>query len=89
MPSDRILLESDAPDALPKSDTGSLFLVEEDPSIPKEITAQVGDTVLDVPTSANSISTAEVDTSTLPKEMLNHPANIHNVRIVVTFNITR
>ncbi|WCJ27720.1 TatD related DNase [Euphorbia peplus] len=63
--SDRILLETDAPDALPNTNIDSLFLVDEIKSDP-EISHSEGE---------NSAS----DTSTLPKETLNHPANIHSV----------
>ncbi|GAB2301145.1 hypothetical protein Dimus_035177 [Dionaea muscipula] len=59
VPAERILLETDSPDALPKSDFHSLFLVEGDPSIPQ-----------------NNPETSELS---LPKGMLNHPANIHKV----------
>lgn len=63
VPSDRILLETDAPDALPKSNNlDSLFLIEGDDFVPKE----------------PGIDDA-ADSSRLPKETLNHPANIHNV----------
>lgn len=62
VPTDRILLETDAPDALPRSDyLDSLFFVEGDASVPEEFRVQ-GE-----------------KSSTLPKETLNHPANIHNV----------
>lgn len=62
VPTDRILLETDAPDALPRSDyLDSLFFVEGDASVPEEFWVQ-GE-----------------KSSTLPKETLNHPANIHNV----------
>ncbi|GMH30331.1 hypothetical protein Nepgr_032174 [Nepenthes gracilis] len=40
VPADRILLETDAPDALPKSDLGSLFPVQGDGSIPLEFQSQ-------------------------------------------------
>ncbi|KAG4176104.1 hypothetical protein ERO13_A11G222000v2 [Gossypium hirsutum] len=39
IPLERILLESDAPDALPHLELSSLFLVDEDPSLPQEIFA--------------------------------------------------
>jgi TatD DNase family protein len=74
VPSERILLESDAPDALPKSELGSMFLVDGDPSIPEELQGQGGNL------SASSDLTSDVrDASTLPKDTLNHPANIQNV----------
>ncbi|KAL5554762.1 hypothetical protein UlMin_042163 [Ulmus minor] len=66
VPSERILLETDAPDALPKSPLESLYLVEEDSSEsnPKESHAPEGTSGLNE------------DASTMPKETLNHPANI-------------
>ncbi|XVE90360.1 hypothetical protein DITRI_Ditri20bG0071300 [Diplodiscus trichospermus] len=83
IPSERILLESDAPVALPNSELGSLFLVDEDPSLPKEFFAQgrsstiPSDNQSTIPSDNQSF--ASRDASTLPKDMLNHPANIHNV----------
>ncbi|TQD72214.1 hypothetical protein C1H46_042253 [Malus baccata] len=74
VPSERILLETDAPDALPKSELGSLHLVEGDASFPKELQSQE--------TSSAPVASAS-DALTLPKEALNHPANIHNVLIYV------
>lgn len=74
VPSERILLESDAPDALPKSELGSMFLVDGDPSIREELQGQGGNL------STSSDLTRDVrDASTLPKDTLNHPANIQNV----------
>ncbi|KAL4187481.1 hypothetical protein AMTRI_Chr09g39260 [Amborella trichopoda] len=55
VPTERILLESDAPDGLPTLNTSSLVWVPGDPSVPQE------------------------GGSTLPKETLNHPANIRTV----------
>nr|XP_043624899.1 uncharacterized metal-dependent hydrolase YabD-like [Erigeron canadensis]XP_043624900.1 uncharacterized metal-dependent hydrolase YabD-like [Erigeron canadensis] len=58
VPSDRILLETDAPDAVPKfMNSDSLFSVEDQDSVPEGVQASDGH----------------------PKEMLNHPANIHFV----------
>ncbi len=68
-------MESDAPDALPKSELGSMFLVDGDPSIREELQGQGGNL------STSSDLTRDVrDASTLPKDTLNHPANIQNVR---------
>ncbi|KAI4350391.1 hypothetical protein L6164_004850 [Bauhinia variegata] len=78
VPSDRILLETDAPDALPKSSTDSLFLVEGDPSLPEELHGRRTSSTISGTSSSNS-SHALTDASMLPKETLNHPANIHNV----------
>ncbi|GAB4826882.1 hypothetical protein Ancab_033762 [Ancistrocladus abbreviatus] len=76
VPSDRILLETDAPDALPKSDFDSLFLVEGDPSIPLALQNQRSNPTLD---AGCDMSDTVKEAPELPKEMLNHPANIHNV----------
>ncbi|XP_061351252.1 uncharacterized protein LOC133296308 isoform X2 [Gastrolobium bilobum] len=77
--SDRILLETDAPDALPNSNIDSLLFVEGDPSLPEEF---IGQRATSSSTSGSSSlgdsSHVFTDTSTLPKETLNHPANIHN-----------
>uniref|UniRef100_A0A2P2JUE4 Uncharacterized protein MANES_08G158200 n=1 Tax=Rhizophora mucronata TaxID=61149 RepID=A0A2P2JUE4_RHIMU len=73
VPSDRILLETDAPDALPNKELGSLILVDRDNSKAEESCSQ----------GENSASNAgNLVASTLPKEMLNHPANI---RIVLNY----
>lgn len=71
MPSERILLETDAPDALPKSASDSLYLVEGDSYNSKELQPQQG---------IDDLSSAS-DASTMPKETLNHPANILNVSL--------
>jgi len=76
VPSDRILLETDAPDAVPRCNLDSLFLVEGDPSLPPELKA-LGENPQSMATHA--LSDEVKDESKLPKEMLNHPANIHNV----------
>ncbi|MBA0716075.1 hypothetical protein Golax_014941 [Gossypium laxum] len=75
IPLERILLESDAPDALPHLGLHSLFLVDEDPSLPQEIFAHGRTAASNVSTSSDTSR----DASSLPKDMLNHPANIHNV----------
>ncbi|XP_019083854.1 PREDICTED: uncharacterized protein LOC104706057 isoform X2 [Camelina sativa] len=67
VPSDRILLETDSPDALPKAEPGSLYFVEGDPSLPEE------------EKSAQHLDSASSDSMKLSKETLNHPANIHIV----------
>ncbi|KAK4849924.1 hypothetical protein QYF36_002140 [Acer negundo] len=64
---ERILLETDAPEALPNAALDSLFLVDGDPSLSQEVYAQK----------------ASNNATTLPKETLNHPANIHNVLLYV------
>ncbi|XP_054803547.1 uncharacterized protein LOC129306821 [Prosopis cineraria] len=70
VPSDRILLETDAPDGLLRSNRDTLFFVEGDPSLPQELGGQA------TPSSNLGFS---IDASMLPKETLNHPANIRNV----------
>lgn len=73
VPSDRILLETDAPDALPRSNTsGPLFLIEGDDSVPQENQLNGG-------CCSDNYSQDTGDSSKLPKQTLNHPANIHNV----------
>ncbi|KAL9423169.1 hypothetical protein AB3S75_035295 [Citrus x aurantiifolia] len=78
VPSERILLETDAPDALPKAELNSLFLVDGDPSLPQEISAKEEHSP-NVGSASDNQFHASKDSSTLPKETLNHPANIHNV----------
>ncbi|XP_011650815.2 uncharacterized protein LOC101220251 isoform X1 [Cucumis sativus] len=77
VPSDRILLETDAPDALPKSKSNSLYLVEGDPSLTEFLKAQEQS----APTGSqqSTLLCSSTDASTLPRETLNHPANIQNV----------
>ncbi|MQM20484.1 hypothetical protein Taro_053506, partial [Colocasia esculenta] len=62
VPIDRILLESDAPDGFPRLGECSFSLVPGDASIPQEQQIQTGD--------------INADTTKLPKETLNHPANV-------------
>lgn len=76
VPTDRILLETDAPDALPKSNLNDLFLVEGDPSLPPELQV-LGENPHS--RASSDFSDVEKEAPELPKEMLNHPANIHNV----------
>ncbi|OAY44531.1 uncharacterized metal-dependent hydrolase YabD [Manihot esculenta] len=77
--SDRILLETDAPDALPNSDLDSLFLVDGDKHTPERTQAQGENSASNTATLSDDHSHASTDASSLPKETLNHPANIHNV----------
>uniref|UniRef100_A0A5B7AMB8 Putative deoxyribonuclease tatdn3 n=2 Tax=Davidia involucrata TaxID=16924 RepID=A0A5B7AMB8_DAVIN len=82
VPAERILLETDAPDALPKSnDSGSLFLIEEDASVPEGIQARGENSTTS--TNDGSPSNNLSQDAGKPKETLNHPANIHNVLIYV------
>nr|AFK47390.1 unknown [Lotus japonicus] len=79
VPSDRILLETDAPDALPKSSIDSLLFVERDASLSEEFQAQRTTSSSTSASSSNNASHVLKDVSMLPKETLNHPANIRNV----------
>ncbi|RVW77219.1 hypothetical protein CK203_043356 [Vitis vinifera] len=81
IPVERILLESDAPDALPKSDLDSLFWVERDSYASKEL--QTKD--INPASSSGNLSDnpAARNKSVLPQETLNHPANIHSVLLYV------
>ncbi|KAJ6975144.1 hypothetical protein NC653_031096 [Populus alba x Populus x berolinensis] len=72
--SDRILLETDAPDALPNGKFGSLFLVDGGIFHPEgENSSSNADSLRD------GDSHPSKDASALPRETPNHPANIHNV----------
>ncbi|XP_021818740.1 uncharacterized protein LOC110760737 isoform X2 [Prunus avium] len=73
VPSERILLETDAPDALPKSELDSAHLVE-GASLPEELQS--------IEISSAPFAGAR-DVLTFPKEALNHPQNIHKVLIYV------
>lgn len=77
--SDRMLLETDAPDALPKSNIDSLFFVEGDTSLDNEVHGQTSTSSSTSDSSAANPSQVLTDASMLPKDTLNHPANIHNV----------
>lgn len=68
-------METDSPDALPKAETSCLYFVEGDPSLPEEGNAAQN---LDFAPNDNK-SNATSDSMKLPKETLNHPANIHTV----------
>lgn len=79
VPADRILLETDAPDALPKSnDLDSLFYIEKDSSTEELLTQGENTTSNDSNPSENMSHDAR-DSSALVNENLNHPANIHSV----------
>lgn len=73
-------METDAPDALPKSELGSLFLIDGDPSIPEELQGQGGKL-----STSSDLTRDEKDASALPKGTFNHPANIQNVRAFFAF----
>lgn len=70
VPRDRILLETDAPDALPKSDISDSLLVIGSPD---------EDSTTKDSTLFENVSQKETNKSTLETENLNHPANIHHV----------
>ncbi|KAK3198351.1 hypothetical protein Dsin_021766 [Dipteronia sinensis] len=80
---ERILLETDAPDALPNAALDSLFLVDGDPSLSQEVYAQKEGLASNVVAVSDDQCHAPRDSSTLPKETLNHPANIQNVLVYV------
>ncbi|XP_012492341.2 uncharacterized protein LOC105804325 isoform X3 [Gossypium raimondii] len=74
IPLERILLESDAPDALPHLELSSLFWSTKILPSTRNFCSWR--------TTASNVSTSSDtsrDASSLPKDMLNHPANIHNV----------
>ncbi|EEF38379.1 deoxyribonuclease, putative [Ricinus communis] len=75
--SDRILLETDAPDAVPTSNTSSLFLVDGDKSVPEGINSKGENSSSNATVLSNDQTYASKDALSLPS--LNHPANIHTV----------
>ncbi|KAK1326216.1 hypothetical protein QJS10_CPA01g00463 [Acorus calamus] len=77
VPRERILLETDAPDALPKLNVHSLQWVPGDNCVPQELQDRQGN--LDMCFPRHHASDDLGDTSNLPKETLNHPANIRSV----------
>ncbi|KDP39579.1 hypothetical protein JCGZ_02599 [Jatropha curcas] len=77
--SDRILLETDSPDAVPNSNLDSLFLVDGDKSAPEGIQSQGENFGSNTASLSNDRSHPSTDASSLPRETLNHPANILNV----------
>lgn len=72
-------METDSPDALPKAESSCLYFVEGDPSLPEEGNAAQN---LDSAPNDNK-SNASSDSMKLPKEALNHPANIHTVCLLL------
>lgn len=80
VPLERILLETDAPDALPKSsDSDSLLLVEGEDNL-NNVVSDTGD----ISTSKDSglpdnLSQEKSNKLTMQREILNHPANIRHV----------
>ncbi|XP_074269931.1 uncharacterized protein LOC141592935 [Silene latifolia] len=82
VPSDRILLETDAPDALPSVNFDSLFIVEGDSSLPPELQGRGESPYL---RGNGDMPDVVKDAPVPPKGMLNHPANIHKVLGYVAF----
>lgn len=78
MPLDRILLETDAPDALPKVDLKSLVWVPEDPSAPSLGDENKEGDEQSYCSEGNRTATQENKESSV-KGALNHPANIQAV----------
>lgn len=80
VPADRILLETDAPDGLPKcDDLDSLFYIEKDFSHPEDHNAQVQNAAPINGSSSESMCCDAKSSSAVPNETLNHPANIKTV----------
>jgi TatD DNase family protein len=67
-------LETDSPDALPKAESGCLYFVDGDPSLPEE-----GNSAQDLDSASYDKPNVSSDSMKLTKETLNHPANIHIV----------
>ncbi|XP_057864678.2 uncharacterized protein LOC131072520 [Cryptomeria japonica] len=84
VPTDRILLETDAPDALPHLNLGSLVWVPGDPLVPLEFQEKL-QYQLRSDTVSNEYATPVQDNrlkgfdSSVQKKALNHPANIYTV----------
>lgn len=77
VPHERILLETDAPDALPKlSGSDSLFLIENEVSVNQQNVDQ-GESSTSTDSSGNV--THEGSNKSLPANDINHPANIHHI----------
>lgn len=83
VPADRILLETDAPDGLPKSDNlDSLFYIEKDsscPGCPEDHNVEVQNAAPINGSSSNTTCCDAKSSSAVPNETLNHPANIKTV----------
>ncbi|KAL8119652.1 uncharacterized protein LOC141724389 [Apium graveolens] len=80
VPADRILLETDAPDGLPKADNlDSLFYIENDSSFPEDHNVEVQNAAPINGSSSNSTCCDAKSSSAVLSETLNHPANIKTV----------
>ncbi|CAN1278060.1 Uncharacterized metal-dependent hydrolase YabD [Linum perenne] len=78
VPSDRILLETDAPDATPSLNVDTLYLVGGNDPVSGATDSNETNSSSNVGSSDDN-PRASKDASSLPKETLNHPANIHHV----------
>lgn len=77
-------METDAPDALPRSkytQLDCLYLVEGDPAVPKEFQAPGSLSASNGEDHHSCPLNVARNSSSLPKETLNHPANILNVSL--------
>ncbi|CAI9756519.1 unnamed protein product [Fraxinus pennsylvanica] len=80
IPPVRILLETDAPDALPKaSDSDSLFLIDREVSVAEELLDCGENSLTKKEGTSDNTCHDESGASEPPEENLNHPANIHHV----------
>ncbi|KAK3019410.1 hypothetical protein RJ639_004660 [Escallonia herrerae] len=80
VPSERILLETDAPDALPEvHNLDTLFFIDTDSSVPEELRVQGENSTPSDVSPSERPSPGASDSSAVPKETLNHPANILNI----------
>lgn len=87
---DKILLETDAPDALPHLNVGSLVWVPGDPYVPLEFQEKLqyqfrsGRLSNEQGSSVQDTRIEGVDSS-VQKKALNHPANIYTVRGTILY----
>ncbi|KAL3522206.1 hypothetical protein ACH5RR_015040 [Cinchona calisaya] len=80
VPLERILLETDAPDALPKSsDSDSLLLIGREDNVNNVISDTRDISASKDSGSSDNLSQEKSNESALQGETLNHPANIHHV----------
>ncbi|KAL2495107.1 TatD related DNase [Forsythia ovata] len=80
IPPEKILLETDAPDALPKaSKSDSLILIERKVSVAEELLDCGENSPSNNDNAADNTCHDESGASELPEVNLNHPANIHHV----------
>lgn len=80
IPPERILLETDAPDALPKArESDSLFLIDREVSVTEELLDCGENSLTKKESTSDNTCRDESGAPELPEENLNHPANIHHV----------